>query len=152
MASSAHPSFPPRPSYTTGKLPDRSALNPNPLPFGSSAFTRRDRGGEFADNAGGNAGGLGKGVAGHHAQSLPAHSQPQGMQHQPNQPNSNNSPLNELTEEQREEINEAVCAKIKRGPRASFSQKKKKKKKEPKKHSLNWCILLGILTYSSCAW
>jgi hypothetical protein len=99
-SSSAHPSFPTRPSYAGSKLPERSALHPNPLPFNASAFTRRNQG-EFVDN------GAGKGTA-HHAQSLPVHSQPQGMQqHQAHQ--SNNNPLNDLTEEQREEINEAVC-------------------------------------------
>ncbi|WEW60806.1 Calcium-binding component of the spindle pole body (SPB) half-bridge [Emydomyces testavorans] len=101
-SSSAHPSFPPRSSYAAGKLPDRSGLNPNPLPFGSSSvLARRDRAGEAQIHGSG----MGQGHGG------PQH----GVQsHQGNTSGGlggasggNNNPLNDLSEEQREEINEA---------------------------------------------
>ncbi|OAX84811.1 hypothetical protein ACJ72_00803 [Emergomyces africanus] len=97
-SSSAHPSFPPRSSYTGGKLPDRSILNYDQPPFGPSVLSRRDRG----DFAGGDSG-LSKS-----APPPPAHAQ-QNLHQQHQQ--ANNNPLNELTEEQREEINEAVSNK-----------------------------------------
>lgn len=114
MASSSHPSFAPRSVYANaGKLSDRPLNTNNPLPFGSSVLSRRDRG-DFGDTAGKS--------QGHQAGAPPAHSQIQGQgQLQgggvmggvgPNAGNSNvnnvNNPLNDLSEEQREEINEAV--------------------------------------------
>ncbi|PGH07381.1 hypothetical protein AJ79_06283 [Helicocarpus griseus UAMH5409] len=91
MASSAHPSFPPRASYAGGKLPDRSALNNTHLPFGASVLSRRDRG-DFG-------GGDGIGLAKSTPPAQPAHTQQHAQ--------ANKNPLNDLTEEQREEINEA---------------------------------------------
>ncbi|KAK2746595.1 Calcium-binding component of the spindle pole body (SPB) half-bridge [Onygenales sp. PD_40] len=93
-SSSAHPSFPPRSSYVGGKLPDRSVLNNNHLPFGTSVLSRRERG-DFGDGTGG----LSKSQ---HPPAPPAHSQQSQHTQQ-----ANNNPINDLTEEQREEINEA---------------------------------------------
>ncbi|EGD90973.1 hypothetical protein H112_01560 [Trichophyton rubrum D6] len=114
MASSSHPSFAPRSVYANaGKLSDRPLNTNNPLPFGSSVLSRRDRG-DFGDTAGKS--------QGHQTGAPPAHSQIQGQgQLQgggvmggvgPNAGNNNvnnnvNNPLNDLSEEQREEINEA---------------------------------------------
>ncbi|KAK2768443.1 Calcium-binding component of the spindle pole body (SPB) half-bridge [Arachnomyces sp. PD_36] len=101
-SSSAHPSFPSRSAYATGKLPDRSALSANPLPFGSS---RRDRG----PIGGGGGGEYGGGNAAQLQQAQQQHQQSQhGQQQQQVQgQQQQNNPLNDLTEEQREEINEA---------------------------------------------
>ncbi|EEH40670.1 centrin-3 [Paracoccidioides lutzii Pb01] len=96
-SSSAHTSFPPRSSYATGKLPDRSALNNNHLPFGASVLSRRDRG-----DFGGGDGGISKSVP--HPPPPPSHAQQNPHQQHPQ---ANNNPLNDLAEEQREEINEA---------------------------------------------
>lgn len=64
------------------------------MPFGASAFSRRDRtsAGEFGDT------GLGKSQA----------QSSQAPQQQAHSSTSGSNPLNDLTEEQREEINEAV--------------------------------------------
>ncbi|KAF3481354.1 cell division control protein 31 [Arthroderma uncinatum] len=120
MASSSHPSFAPRSVYANaGKLPDRPLNSNNPLPFGSSVLSRRERG-DFGDGAGKSQGHQlhpGAGAGGPQT-----HSQIQGQgQHQGggvmggvganagnnNNNNNVNNPLNDLSEEQREEINEA---------------------------------------------
>src|SRR5215471_2537186 len=100
--ASAHPSFPPRSSYASGKLPDRSALNTNPLPFGSSALSRRDRGDFGGEGA--------HSKPQPHPPALPAHAQQSQQQQPAGGHQQNNNPLNDLTEEQREEINEAVSS------------------------------------------
>ncbi|KAL4937126.1 hypothetical protein BDV06DRAFT_203572 [Aspergillus oleicola] len=91
MASSGQP-FGSR-SYTAGKLPDRSSINANAIPFSASSFSRRGLGatqGEFVpDNA----------KANQQAQA----SQQQQVHAQAQEAN----PLSRLTEEQREEIGEA---------------------------------------------
>jgi hypothetical protein len=84
-ASAGHPSFPPRNTYaSTSKLPDRTALNNNPPPFGSSSLARRpDQPQPYAQQ--------------------PPPPGPAGRPH-----DKETNALNELSEEQREEINEAV--------------------------------------------
>ncbi|KZZ96218.1 caltractin [Ascosphaera apis ARSEF 7405] len=86
-------SFPPRASYGAGKLADRTGMGASSMPFGASAFSRRDRtsAGEFGDT------GLGKSQA----------QSSQAPQQQAHSSTSGSNPLNDLTEEQREEINEA---------------------------------------------
>ena len=87
-ASQNHPSFPPRNTYTSAsKLPDRTGLNSNPPPFGSSSLARRPD------------------------QQNQPYSQPAPPQQhvQPGRQEKESNALNELSEEQREEINEAVC-------------------------------------------
>ncbi|EAS36148.3 cell division control protein Cdc31 [Coccidioides immitis RS] len=118
-SSSTHPSFPPRSSYAAGKLPDRSGLNPTPLPFGSSAaLSRRDRAGDYGGegSGGGPAMGLGK-ASTHGSVMVQGHgAQQHGLQSHQGNPTGglsgaasggNNNPLSDLSEEQREEINEA---------------------------------------------
>ncbi|KAI1937592.1 Calcium-binding component of the spindle pole body (SPB) half-bridge [Ophidiomyces ophidiicola] len=124
MASSAHPSFPPRSSYAAGKLPDRSSINHNPPPFVSaSGLSRRDRVGEYGGEASSGAGGMGMGKSQAHSVMGQGHG-PQQHSAQSHSGNmggglggigssgggtggGNNNPLSDLSEEQREEINEA---------------------------------------------
>ncbi|KAK2736598.1 Calcium-binding component of the spindle pole body (SPB) half-bridge [Myotisia sp. PD_48] len=117
MASSGHPSFVPRATYSGGKLPDKP-LNMNNLPFASSVLSRRERG-DFND---------GRKAQGHHlpggSTSVPPTMQSTiggrgqqvaggvgiantGSSNNNNNNNDINNPLSDLSEEQREEINEA---------------------------------------------
>jgi hypothetical protein len=97
MASTS--AFPARSTYApANKLPDRTALNNNPPPFGSSSLARRpdQQSQPYSQPAPPPHG--------------PGRQQQQQQQQPPQQPQQEKEPnaLNELSEEQREEIDEAV--------------------------------------------
>ncbi|KAL4798674.1 hypothetical protein BDV19DRAFT_11142 [Aspergillus venezuelensis] len=82
-------------SYTAGKLPDRTSMNANAIPFSASSFSRRGLGATQSEFVPDNA---------------KASQQAQQQQQQHAQTHSSAqeaNPLSRLTEEQREEIGEA---------------------------------------------
>lgn len=94
MASAAatHPSFPPRTVYGgSGKLPDRTAINNNPVPFGQSSMSKRTEPQPLFQQH----------------PPIPTVSGPQGNRQNVEK---EGNPLNDLSDEQKEEINEAVSS------------------------------------------